>query len=58
MLNLSTGSGMYVGIAPTKTLAKVANRTAKKDPHSGGVAVLMSEAAQTAALAKMCLGDV
>lgn len=49
---------MCVGIGPTKTLAKVANRTAKKDPASGGVAVLMDEAAQTAALARMELGDV
>lgn len=47
-----------VGISTTKTLAKVANRTAKKDPASGGVCYLPNEAAQTAALAKMDLGDV
>ena len=29
-----------VGIAPTKTLAKLANRVAKKMPHTGGVCVL------------------
>jgi DNA polymerase V len=39
-------------------VAKVANRTAKKDPHSGGVCYLPDEASQTAALAKMELGDV
>ena len=47
-----------VGISTTKTLAKVANRTAKKDPLSGGVCYLPDEASQTAALAKMELGDV
>ena len=30
-------------IAPTKTLAKVANRAAKKDPASGGVRALLTE---------------
>ena len=49
---------MCVGISTTKTLAKVANRTAKKDPLSGGVCYLPDEASQTAALAKMELGDV
>lgn len=47
---------MCVGISTTKTLAKVANRTAKKDPLSGGVCYLPDEASQTAALAKMELG--
>ena len=46
-----------VGIAPTKTLAKAANRMAK-DPATGGVVLLDTEAKQTAALAKMVLGDV
>ena len=32
-----TGIPVSVGIAPTKTLAKVPNRLAKKDPVSGGV---------------------
>lgn len=53
-----TGIPVCVGISTTKTLAKVANRTAKKDPHSGGVCYLPDEASQTAALAKMDLGDV
>ena len=36
-----TGIPVSVGIAPTKTLAKVANRTAKKDPRHDGVCILM-----------------
>ena len=36
-----TGIPVSVGIAPTKTLAKVANRRAKKDQTTGGVLVLM-----------------
>jgi DNA polymerase V len=36
-----------VGIAPTKTLAKVANRFAKKYSDRGGVCLLLSEASQT-----------
>lgn len=53
-----TGIPVCVGIAPTKTLAKVANRTAKKDPASGGVCFLDTEAKQTAALAKLALDDL
>ncbi|MDO9427349.1 MAG: Y-family DNA polymerase [Methylobacterium sp.] len=55
---LNTGIPVCVGIGPTKTLAKVANRTAKKDPASGGVCYLVDEFAQTAALARLDLGDV
>ena len=51
-----TGIVVRVGVGPTKTLAKIANRTAKKTP--GEVCVLLTEAAQTAALAKMELTDV
>ncbi|MCQ6463407.1 DNA polymerase V subunit UmuC, partial [Vibrio parahaemolyticus] len=47
-----------VGIGPTKTLAKVANRRAKKDPARGGVCLLDTEAAQTEALAALDLADV
>jgi DNA polymerase V len=36
-----TGIPVSVGIAPTKTLAKVANRLAKRDPNSGGVRCLL-----------------
>ena len=53
-----TGIPVSVGIAPTKTLAKAANRLAKKDPANGGVALLLTAAAQEAALATMALSDL
>ena len=53
-----TGIPVSVGIGPTKTLAKLANRTAKKDPDSGGVCLLLTEAAQTAALSRIELTDL
>lgn len=53
-----TGIPVSVGIAPTKTLAKVANRTAKKDPVSGGVCILLTPDAQDAALARLELTDL
>ena len=53
-----TGIPVSVGIGPTKTLAKLANRTAKKDPDSGGVAILLTLDAQMAALAKVELTDL
>lgn len=53
-----TGIPVSVGIAPTKTLAKVANRTAKKDPASGGVCALLTESDQESALARLELTDI
>jgi DNA polymerase V len=53
-----TGIPVSVGIAPTKTLAKVANRTAKKTPATGGVCLLLSPEAQTDALARLQLTDL
>ena len=53
-----TGIPVSVGIAPTKTLAKIANRSAKKDPSSGGVRVLMDQRDQEAALANLELTDI
>lgn len=53
-----TGIPVSVGIAPTKTLAKVANRLAKKDPASGGVRVLMAAIDQERALAQLELTDL
>ena len=41
-----TGIPVSVGIAPTKTLAKVANHAAKKDQKHGGAVLLLDEAAQ------------
>ncbi|WP_232341337.1 Y-family DNA polymerase [Hymenobacter ginkgonis] len=42
-----TGIPTCVGIAPTKTLAKLANRIAKKDPTLGGVLYLDSTERRT-----------
>jgi DNA polymerase V len=53
-----TGIPVSIGIAPTKTLAKVANRRAKKDLATGGIFVLMDEAAIDAELAEMVLTDL
>lgn len=53
-----TGIPVSVGIAPTKTLAKVANRRAKADPACGGVCVLTEAAAIDAELAGMALTDL
>jgi DNA polymerase V len=53
-----TGIPVSVGIAPSKTLAKVANRAAKKNPDSGGIGILLTEAEQTAALEKIVLTDL
>jgi DNA polymerase V len=53
-----TGIPVSVGIAPTKILAKVANRFAKKDAAAHGVLALTDEASQNAALARMELTDL
>ena len=53
-----TGIPVSVGIAPTKTLAKVANKIAKSDPRSGGVFCLMDDDQQIAALNKIGLTDI
>jgi DNA polymerase V len=53
-----TGIPVSVGIAPTKTLAKVANHAAKKNQEHGGALLLLDEAAQDAALAKIELTDL
>lgn len=54
------GLPVCLGIAPTKTLAKVANWAAKQglDPARGGVAVLATSEAQTAVLAQMEVDEV
>ena len=53
-----TGIPVSVGIAPTKTLAKAANRAAKKNPASAGVLAIESEAEIEAVLARMVLTDL
>ncbi len=42
----STGMPISVGIGATKTLAKVANRLAKKNPHSKGVWVIPNDTSE------------
>jgi DNA polymerase V len=53
-----TGIPVSVGIAPTKTLAKVANHAAKKDQKHGGAVLLLDEMAQDDALSKIELTDL
>lgn len=54
-----TGIPVCVGVAPTRTLAKFANRAAKKIPAYRGVCVLKAESAETKALLQRFeLGDL
>lgn len=53
-----TGIPVSVGIGPSKTLAKLANRLAKKDAGSGGVLALHTPGEQEAALARVELTDL
>ena len=53
-----TGIPVSVGIATTKTLAKVANHIAKKREGTGGVFTLASEAERIAAVEAFPIGEV
>ncbi len=53
-----TGIPVCVGMAPTKTLAKIANRLAKKNPHYQGVCVLETRAEIQAALERTKVEDI
>ena len=55
-----TGIPVSVGISTSKTLAKVANRKAKKDrsPGAGGVCVMLDPAEQERHLASIALDDL
>ena len=53
-----TGIPTCVGIGPTKTLAKVANNAAKRDPAFGGVCDLTGEAERAAVLRAFPAGAV
>lgn len=53
-----TGIPTCLGIAPTKTLAKLANRVAKKSPNLGGVLYLDSAERRAWALGQVAVGDV
>lgn len=53
-----TGIPVSIGIAPTKTLAKVATEYAKKDLTLNGVCMLTEQSAITTALENLPVGDV
>ena len=53
-----TGIPVTVGIAPTKSLAKIANKIAKKSLKAGGVLNLVDSPYVDQALAKIDVGDV
>ncbi len=53
-----TGIPVSVGVAPTKLLAKVANRLAKKTPATDGFLSLLDEASQIEALSRLVLTDL
>ncbi|WP_169979838.1 Y-family DNA polymerase [Tautonia rosea] len=53
-----TGIPVGVGIAPTKTLAKIANHRAKRDPEAAGVAALPDRAAWQPVLETFPIEDV
>jgi DNA polymerase V len=53
-----TGIPVSVGIAATKTLAKVANHRAKKDPACQGVCVMLDDVTIDAELARLPLTDI
>jgi DNA polymerase V len=57
-VNRRTGIPTCIGIAPTKTLAKLANRIAKKDAGLGGVLYLESAERRAWALRQVPVGDV
>lgn len=53
-----TGIPVSIGIAPTKTLAKIANRIAKKDARQGGVFDMRDPALQDEILPLVSIEDV
>lgn len=53
-----TGIPISIGIAPTKTLAKAANRFAKKDPLYASVACIQTVAEQEKALSRLPVEDI
>lgn len=52
------GLAVCVGIAPSKTLAKLANHTAKRHPQHQGVVALLDRESQRAVLADTALEDI
>ncbi|MEI6758702.1 MAG: Y-family DNA polymerase [Chlorobium sp.] len=54
----NTGIPVSVGIGATKTLAKAANRMAKKNPALGGVSIILSQPQVHAALEAMAVEHI
>lgn len=54
----NTGIPVSLGIAPTKTLAKIASKFAKKYKRYGGVCIINTEEQRTKALQLFDIGDV
>ncbi len=57
-VRMHTGIPVSVGIASTKTLAKIANRLAKQNPHYQGVCVLATAAEIQAALLRTKVDEI
>ena len=53
-----TGIPVSVGIGPTKTLAKAANRLAKTIPDAGGIWIVRTPDERQEALSRLSVGDV
>lgn len=58
IIKMETGIPVSIGIGCTKTLAKIANRVAKKNPGTGGVCNLFEAADVDAVLAGVDVGDI
>ncbi len=57
-VKMETGIPVSIGIGCTKTLAKIANRVAKKNPSAAGVCNLFDVANVDAVLAGIAVGDI
>lgn len=55
---VNTGIPISIGIAPTKTLAKLANKLAKITPNSGGVKIIRTSEEIKAALKDFPVNDI
>ena len=52
------GIPVSIGLSETKTLAKIANHLAKKNPHYGGICILKNKSAINKALRETAINDV
>lgn len=57
-VNQWTGIPISIGVAPTKTLAKIANRVAKKHPEANGIFTLNDPNTQQEVLSQIEVGDI